>query len=281
MTIQEKPLRYGEGGRGFAMVTLPEKPETAPIVVMLNPGVLHRAEPYRLNVLAARRLAALGYLCVRMDLSGKGDTPPREGLSNRESVALDWKYLCEALERQFGPRPLVIMGLCSGADNGIKLSASDLRIRGLMLFDVRSPRDRGFLYRYLKSRVWDRRRWARVAGRLIRRLGLGAATPAGTSPDLGLRDLPRPDDLKRCVMSLVETDGRLLMVFTGDVYDCYNLEGQFAKSLGIPGLEKICREYYWPDAQHLYPVESHRQRLLNAIESWAAEQLTHFRGDLK
>jgi pimeloyl-ACP methyl ester carboxylesterase len=244
---------------------------------MLNAGLLHRAEPYRLNVLAARRLAAIGYLCVRVDLSGKGDTPPRESLTNRESVALDWKFLCEALESQFGPRPLLILGLCSGADNGIKLSALDLRIRGLILLDARSPPDRGFRYRFLMSRVWDWHRWARLSARLLRHFCLGTAAPAGTSSDFNLRDLPQPDDLDRCIKNLIENDGRLLMFFTRYADDYYNREGQFVKSLGVPGLRKICREHYWPDAQHLYSVEAHRQRLLSVIEGWATDHFTHFR----
>lgn len=275
MNIQEKPLRYGEGGRGFAMVTLPEQRETAPIVVLLNAGLLHRAEPFRLNVLAARRLAAKGYISVRMDLSGKGDTPPREGLINRESVALDWKFLCEALDRQFGRRPTIILGLCSGADNGIKLSAVDLRIRGLILLDARSPQDRGFRARRLLSKALDAHRWAHLPAKLLQRL-IGRTTAPGT-PNLGLRDFPRADDLERCIKNLTEKDGRLLMVFTSQAVDHYNFEGQFVKAVATPGLEKICREHYWPDAEHIYPVQAHRDRLLDAIEAWATEHLDHFR----
>ena len=274
MTLQEKPLRYGEGGRGFAMVTLPECSTNAPIIILLNAGLLHRAEPYRLNVLAARRLATIGYICVRVDLSGKGDTPPREGLTNRESVAIDWRLLCEALERQWGPHPLLIMGLCSGADNGIKLSAQDTRVRGLILLDPRSPRDRGYLVRHVLSRALDWRRWIRLPSTLLRSL---RPRPAGQEPNLGLRDLPRPDDLEQCLKNMVDNDGRLLMIFTSDATPHYNRVGQFVRATDIPGLESICREYHWPDVEHIYPVEAHRERLLTLIDAWGKEQLSHLR----
>jgi pimeloyl-ACP methyl ester carboxylesterase len=275
VSIHERSLRYGEGGRGFAMVTLPEHDRSAPIVVLLNAGLLHRAEPYRLNVLTARRLAALGYLCVRMDLSGKGDTPAREGLSNRESVALDWRLVCEALDHAFGRRPTIIMGLCSGADNGIKLSAIDQRVHGLVLLDAQTPRDRGFLARRLLSKALDWHSWARLPERLF-----GRRKPARrgqASPPTNLRDLPRPEDLATCIRHLVDKDGRLLMLFTSSASRYYNREGQFARAYATPGLRKICKEHYWPDVEHLYPVQAHRDRLVDTIEAWATEHLEHFR----
>lgn len=275
MSIHEKLFRYGEGGRGFSILTSPEHDDGSPIVVMLNAGLLHRAEPYRLNVLAARRLATLGYHCVRVDLSGKGDTPPREGLSNRESVALDWKYLREGLERQFGPRSLVIMGLCSGADNGVKLAAADESIRGLILLDLRSPVDAGFRLRQVTAKMLRLRTWLHLPAILKRRLLPTTSRDGQWKNDL--RDHPRPDELRLCAQNLLRSDGRMLMVFTSQATGCYNDQGQFVRAMGITGLDRICREYFWPEVDHLYPVEAHRERLLVAIEHWAAEHLEHFR----
>jgi pimeloyl-ACP methyl ester carboxylesterase len=243
---------------------------------LLNAGLLHRAEPYRLNVLTARQLAGMGYLCARIDLSGKGETPPRDGLKNRESVALDWKYLGEALERQFGRRPIVIMGLCSGADNGLKLAATDQRIRGLILLDARAQRDRLFLYRHLMSRAFRWQQWARLPATIVRRLRGRLGHDSG-EPNLSFRDLPRPDDLKSCLNNLMRNDGRMLMVFTSEEGHFYNQRGQFCRTVGVPGLERICVEHYWPDTFHLYPVAAHRARLLSTIEAWAKANLAHFR----
>jgi pimeloyl-ACP methyl ester carboxylesterase len=274
VSIQEKPLRYGEGGRGFAMLTTPQHDDDSPIVVMLNAGLLNRPEPYRLNVLAARRLAEIGYVCVRVDLSGKGDTPPREGLSNRESVALDWKYLRETLDRQFGPRAFIIMGLCSGADNGIKLSAADERIRGLILLDARSPVDAGFRLRRYAAKMFRLRSWLHLPATIVRHL---LAKSSEEPWQQNLRDLPRPDELRQCALNMVRNDGRMMMVFTSHAINVYNSEGQFVRAMGITGLNRICREHFWPEVEHLYPVEAHRERLLGAIEHWAEEHLEHLR----
>jgi hypothetical protein len=273
LRIQEKPLRYGEGGRGFAMVTLPENTERAPIVALLNAGLLHRAEPYRLNVLIARRLAQVGYVCVRVDLSGKGETPPREGLTNRDSVSLDWKYLSEAVVRQLGPRPFVILGLCSGADNGIKLAAVDTKIRGLVLLDPVSPRDAGFMRRRLIASATNWRKWARLPFSLAARIRQRGTKEA----NLGLRDLPAREDLDGCIANLMKHDGRILMVFTGHATSNYNQAGQFARVMAVPGLNAICDEHFWPNTEHLYPVADHRERLIQVVGEWASKHLNHFR----
>jgi pimeloyl-ACP methyl ester carboxylesterase len=278
VSIQEKALRYGEGGRGFAMLTLPDSLGGAPVVVMLNAGLLHRAEPYRLNVLAARRLAAIGYACVRVDLSGKGETPAREGLPNRESVALDWTHLCDALDRQLGNRPLIVMGLCSGADNVIKLAAKDARIRGVILMDAESPPDSGFVGRRWIARVTSWRRWACLPSRMLRRLK-ARLKPGTAQAKILLRDAPSPVDLDTCIRNLVASDGRILMVFTSHQYERYNQRGQFCRAMRVPGLERICAEHYWPEVTHTYDVETHRLRLLDLLEVWAREQLAHFRPD--
>jgi pimeloyl-ACP methyl ester carboxylesterase len=275
VSIQEKALRYGEGGRGFAMLTLPDSLDGAPVVVMLNAGLLHRTEPYRLNVLAARRLAALGYVCVRVDLSGKGETPAREALTNRESVALDWTHLCDALERHLGKRPFIVMGLCSGADNGIKLAAKDARIRGLILMDAESPPDTGFAARRWISRATSWRRWAHLPSWILRRLKARAKS-GEKQADLRLRDPPWPADLDMCIKNMVASDGRILMVFTNHQSDRYNQQGQFCRAMKVPGLERICAEHYWPEVSHMYPVENHRFRLLALLEVWARDQLSHF-----
>lgn len=273
MSIQEKPLLYGEGGRGLAIVTLPEELEGAPVVFLFNAGLLHRAEPYRLSVLTARRLAKLGYICVRFDLSGKGDTPVRDGLTNRESVALDYKHLADAVERQYGGRTFILFGLCSGADNSIKTSAYDRRVRGLILLDAESPQDAGFARRQLIQRLSNRRKWLRLPAIILRRL---RGETGAVRPDLGLRDLPRPDDLAASVKNLVELDGRVLAVFTSHAISHYNQAGQFARAVGVAGFEKICTEHFWPDTEHLYPVAAHRTRLLDAVEQWGRQHFALF-----
>lgn len=274
--MKEEAFQYGENKRGFGVITLPNQTQSAPIVVYLNAGLLHREEPYRLNVLAARMLAELGYIGLRVDLSGKGDTPAREGLVNRESVATDWKFIKEALELRFGKRPIIIMGLCSGADNGIKIAAFDSSVTGLILLDPISPKDEGFKTRTLINKLTNPYKWLALPFILMRKLN-NKLSNTEDNEETSLRDEPTMEDMVACFRHLVAIQGRVIAFYTNHALTHYNQQGQFTRVMGIPGLDAICQEFYWPHIKHLYPVQTHREQLLAQIQQWGKENLAHFK----
>lgn len=275
--MKERSFRYGENSRGLGIITLPTNIKIAPVVVMLNAGLLYRAEPYRLNVLVSRRLAEAGYICLRVDISGKGDTPSRKGLTNRESVALDWSYIKKALNHQFGERNIIIMGLCSGADNGIKLAAQDESVKGLILLDAVSKRDQGFKRRALLNKISNVSKWLRLPKIVIGRIYKSVKADVGNAKSLiALRDQPNEQDLTQCFSNLVSAGGRVLAVFTGQAIYNYNQKGQFCRALKIPGVNEICEEIFWPHADHLYPVQIHRDQLILTICEWGIKHFDRF-----
>jgi hypothetical protein len=260
------------------MLSLPEYTQGAPVVVMLNAGLLYRAEPYRLNVLACRRLAEIGYICLRVDIAGKGDTPARKGLTNRESVSMDWRCIKQALSQQFGERDLIIMGLCSGADNGIKIAAQDRDVKGLILLDAVSRQDREFARRALMNKITNIHKFKKIPGKFIRMMDkyFSSEKVPFLSP-MALRDEPNDQDLQQCFTSLTSLDGRILAVFTSQALYHYNQKGQFSRAMGINGLEKICEEIFWPNVSHLYSVQVHRDRLIKVIGDWGKTHFDRFR----
>jgi len=276
--VKEHVFRYGENNRGLGMITLPENTEGAPVIVLLNAGLLHRTEPYRLNVLACRRLAEIGYICVRVDLSGKGDTPSRKGLINRESVALDWQFIKNSLEKQFGKRNFIIFGLCSGADNGIKIAAQDPAVKGLILLDAVSKRDSGFAKRTIYNKVTNISKWLNLHNTIRKEL-MKKINPQKKllENSTGLRDEPTDNDMQQCFEGLVARKGRILAIFTSQALAHYNEKGQFCRVMSITGLDKICEETFWPTVDHLYTVQAHREQLLNKISDWCCSQLNHLR----
>lgn len=275
--MKESAFRYGESNRGFGMITLPETIEDAPIVVMLNAGLLHREEPYRLNVLTCRRLAENGYICLRVDISGKGDTPARKGLINRDSVALDWHHIKSALKFQYGERNIVIMGLCSGADNGIKIAAQDRSVIGLILLDAVSKRDQGFKRRALMHYMANAYKWFELPKKILNRIRRAVAGKDDLAANaIALRDEPNDQDLKQCFTNLVSAKGRVLAVFTSHALSHYNQEGQFSRTMEVEGLEVICDEVFWPNVQHLYPVQAHRDQLIFTISDWCRKHYDRF-----
>ncbi|MEP4546051.1 MAG: hypothetical protein ABJ000_07715 [Saccharospirillum sp.] len=276
--IKEKIFTYGEHQHGIGVVSEPDDTSTSPVVVLLNAGLSHRAEPYRLNVLLARRLAALGYIALRVDLSGKGDSPTRESMSNRESVSLDWTYMKQSLEILYGPRTVLMFGLCSGADNGIKLCAQDPDIKGLILLDPVSRQDPGFARRDLLRKLTNLSKWQNIHKILLRRFKQSTNKESSLldSP-MDLRDEPNDEDMDQCLSGIVKKDGRVLALFTSQTLYHYNKCGQFASAMGIDGLTPVTEEFFWPNAKHIYPVEMHRNRLIETVADWADRHIQHFK----
>ena len=257
----------------MGMVTIPDDLEKAPVIVLFNAGLLHRAEPYRMNVLVCRQLAQIGYIAVRIDLSGKGDTPARPQMSNRESVALDWAYIKQSLQNEFGKRKLILFGLCSGADNSIKIAAQDEDVVGLILLDPISRQDQSFKSRQIRRKITNLHKWRNIHHVLLK-LTKKHQGPAFAS---NLRDEPTDDDLEKCCRNLVKREGRVLAFFSSFATKYYNEEGQFGRSMRMEGLERICEEVFWPRAEHLYSVQIQRDRLINKIAEWGKGNLPHFK----
>lgn len=276
--MKEMVFRYGEGGHGLGVLTLPAEIEDAPIVVLLNAGLLHRSEPYRLNVLVSRRLAAIGYICLRVDLSGKGDTLARKGLANRESVATDWSLIKRALLQQFGQRAIVLFGLCSGADNGVKLCAQDSDVRGLILIDPVCYRDSGFFLRRVSNNLRNISSWMKIPRKIFRLLFCGArGSDELAESRASLRDSPDAQDYSKCFEQLTRYNGRIMAIFTGFAMQYYNKKGQFAAGMRYPGLESICDELFLPNAQHIFTIQRHRDQVTDEIFNWGKRYVMQFR----
>jgi pimeloyl-ACP methyl ester carboxylesterase len=99
-----------------------------PLVLMLNSGANHQVGPNRLYVTLARLLAARGYESLRIDLPGLGETPARAGDEENLPYMPDPVVPLRRLagEPALQGRPLILLGLCSGAYHAF-LSAIELR----------------------------------------------------------------------------------------------------------------------------------------------------------
>jgi hypothetical protein len=271
--MKEEVFRYGENNRGLGMVSLPAILDNAPVVVTFNAGLIHREGPYRLNVHICRTLAECGFIAIRIDLSGKGDTPVREGLINRESVALDWKYIKASINDRFGQRSLTLMGLCSGADNAIKVTAEDKDVKGLILLDPVSLQDAEFHRRALKAKLTNIHKWLNLPANMLRRFRRRMGWETDPYEHMAsLRDEPTPQDYHRCFTHIVRNRGQVLVIFTSQAVERYNREGQFARAMDIAKFDQCCEEVFWPQVEHLFPVQVHRDRLLEKIRDWAQRQ---------
>src|SRR5690606_10968053 len=117
--MRESAVLFGPTRSLVGVVTEPAagsaRPD-APAVLILNSGLIHRVGPKRLHVRLARRLAGLGFTCMRIDLSGIGDSR-----TSSSTEALYQRRLSEVreamqhLRENHGARHFLVAGNCSGA----------------------------------------------------------------------------------------------------------------------------------------------------------------------
>jgi hypothetical protein len=121
--VRERPLALGPL-RLFGILTEPENDlaPSAPLVLFLNVGLIAHQGPARLWVELARACASAGTArCLRVDLSGIGDSPVRPGRTEMQGFPLDaLKDMTDIRRAAPGHgSALILIGVCSGADHAI------------------------------------------------------------------------------------------------------------------------------------------------------------------
>lgn len=137
--MREEVLLFGKKSSLVGIMTYPPETERVnklPVIMLLNAGLLHRVGPNRLYVKMARNLATLGFMVLRYDFSGIGDSPVRsdnlpflERWVNELLEAMDYLQVTRGIDR------FISMGLCGGAYVSFKTACFDSRIVGVALFN--------------------------------------------------------------------------------------------------------------------------------------------------
>jgi pimeloyl-ACP methyl ester carboxylesterase len=158
--VKEEAILLGESATLVGVVTDP--PGSARQagrhgVVLLNAGLVHRVGPGRLYVKLARRLATHGFVVVRFDYSGIGDSPARsDHLPVEQSGVSETVEAMDFLARTRGVESFSLVGLCSGAIFSFRTALHDPRVAGISLLNARGF-DRSTNWRRdVESRIWVR-----------------------------------------------------------------------------------------------------------------------------
>ena len=272
--LKEEPLQFGERGRSLGILTLPSiRPrleKELPVFVFLSAGLLHRVGPQRLYVRLARELSQMGFASLRVDLAGTGDSPARSGLTNQQSVAADFEEITSILGSRLGDVPLVLVGLCSGADNAIRLTLEEPRVVGMVLLDPICFRDDGFRTRAVIGAAFDGATHPVHHISVFRRRVKKFLQGKRRVDQLSLRDLPSREQMRRAFDLIRDRNGLVLSVFTHYALRYYNQRRQLDRDLNVEGYQDFCTELFWPDIDHTYPLEVHRLRLMETIKNWAS-----------
>jgi hypothetical protein len=222
-----------------------------------------------MHVRLARKLAQLGFRSLRVDLSGKGDSAPSPGLHPHQATANDYQQISQLLDTRLGPVKHIVGGLCSAADDALRITPENEQIVGLLLLDPVCERDSGFRMRQLLQKYTNPNRY--VAWLRQKRDAIGSNSSKGPKRVDGrsLRDSPGQAEMRTAFESIRNRNGRVLSVFTSYANIYYNQAGQLQRVLGVEGYRKFCAEICWPAAEHTFTLESHMELLLDVVSTWA------------
>jgi alpha-beta hydrolase superfamily lysophospholipase len=139
-TLTEQPAMLRSDPLLFGIVTLPRPGEIRRRgVILLNSGGDHHIGPRRLYVSLAREWAKHGYVVLRMDLSGIGDSAPQPGKPVNDmfpsSAIDDIKLAVDIMRTRYHVRDVTLAGVCSGASHAIRTAMTGVAVDRLLLIN--------------------------------------------------------------------------------------------------------------------------------------------------
>ena len=266
--MKEHALHFGPQGSLLGILTVPAAPRLeAPAVVFINSGLIHRVGPNRLYVTLARRLAGLGFSCLRFDVSGIGDSMiPGGDIPASERVQRDIGLAMDVIDETLGRDRFVLMGLCFGAFSAHAAAVSDERVAGCIQLDGYVYPTMGYYLRHYGLRVVRIGPWIRFLKRAISprsKLQEGPENQAPFSPEMPPRHV-----FARELAALVERKTQLLFVFTRSEPQPVNYARQLHDSVPGIDLDRHATVQLFPEADHTFTFAGHRSRLVECVADW-------------
>jgi pimeloyl-ACP methyl ester carboxylesterase len=223
--------------------------------------------PFRMSVAIAEELAKLGIVTLRLDQSGKGESPLRSRLTPAEAALLDFDDAFAHLQG-LGVERVLLIGLCSGAFDALRIAQHRQQVCGLVLLD-------GYVEPTLLWHVYHhgkrlRRLLARGPIGIVRRLAGGSDYVSQEPLETILTD---NRDLRLLAQrpayeKFLGRGGSLLSIYSGG-FGPYNHQGQLSRYLGSAAANGCLTEVFFKEADHVYTLIAHRSRLIEQIRSWA------------
>lgn len=252
-----------------------------PALIILNAGIVHRVGPNRLHVTVARRLAESGFVTVRFDFSGIGESLPRpDSLPFLQSTVLEIREVMDTVTELTGVARFCLMGLSSGALASVAMALADPRVAGAVIVNPHGFADsaewsahvaklsEGRIYgrNLLRLESWrrlltGRTDYRRLAETLWYKLARRREGARGVS---SIVDAVRPG-----LTAFLKLDIPILLLFSDKDRAIVNFE----EILGRGWRQKLPRNVETvviADANHTFAVPVHLQRAVASIDRWIA-----------
>lgn len=259
-------------GKGFSLNGIVCKPvadnNNTSALLILNSGRMHRVGAGRFSVSLARKAAQSGFLSLRFDQSGIGDSAPREVSVTDEARTLEEiSAALDFIEERFNISRFTLYGLCSGAQYSFLYSVNDDRVTGLVGIDNWVYPTTGYYLRHYGPRLFKFGPWIRAIKKLIRKIW-------GTVDDTDTKQIelsiwqPKPPRqfMERGFQAIVNNGVRLHYIYTGS--ELYNYSGQMVDMFSKVNFGNALTVHYFPRASHTLQEPRLQQQVIGNIVSW-------------
>lgn len=263
--MKETACQFGAERHLAGILTEPASTPPTSVLVLISAGLVPKYGPYRLYAELARRLGTIGVATLRFDLGDIGDSRPvHAGVTLEERTRLEIGAAVQFLAARFGALPVCLGGLCSGAEDAFRYAEADARVSGVVLIDPFSYRTPGWWWRHRLYRL------ARAAVLTLRAVK-GAALPGPASDTLRLNYKHMDQGRARRILgTLVSRGTRVHFIYTGGARPDFNHSGQVAAMFSGLHFRGLVSVDYFPELEHMQPLQSERQRVVEAIrERWS------------
>ena len=292
-----------DGQKLFGIVHFPDSDEPRPIpIILLSPGIKNRVAPHRLYVKLARHLSAMGFMVLRFDFSGLGDS---EGNVD-ESMVADFygtvqmgRYVqdtCAAMDwmqEEFKVSRFILGGLCGGAITGLLTGAHDQRVASLFGFGIPVILDSAHIdpTKYLTagelnmwrkgylSKLTDLRSWWRLITfksnyRVIIKALAGSPktekTPPVPATTVGSKQTTNFNPLFPNAFESMVSSRKVLLIFSEADRLYWIFQEKFAQDYNerIQDYHDNFEVYLAKDANHVFSFSEWQQDMIQQIFSW-------------
>jgi alpha-beta hydrolase superfamily lysophospholipase len=236
----ERPAQFGDEAKLFGIVTEPAKGENRHrAVILVNAGADYHIAIGRMYVSLARCWARRGYVVLRMDLAGLGDSGTRLHRPDNEvfppAAVADIRSAVNFMRERYRAGDITVAGLCSGAYHALRAATSAVPLNRILMVNPETFRwgesmtledidpaavvRTGSVYRD-KVRSW--KHWKKLltgkadAWWITKRLSLRITLSLGVTMRGVLRflNIPLRDDLGRELQRIASRGIQTTMVFS-------------------------------------------------------------------
>jgi alpha-beta hydrolase superfamily lysophospholipase len=283
--LHERPVFLDAERTLFGIVTEPVREERRRrAVILLNSGADYHIGAGRMYVSMARRWARHGYVVLRMDLGGLGDSATRPGRRNDEvfppAAVEDMRVAVDFVRSRYGVRDVTLAGLCSAAYHTLQGAIAGLPVNRILMVNPQNfswkegmelgdlqlvdvvREMRGYRERLLSLTTWERLLRgeidvAAVARVYLHRVRIAVESAARDAARLLHIRLPR--DLGRDLQRLVARGVKVVFIFARGEPGLELLRIQAGSA--IRRLGDRCRVYILDSADHTFTWSGPRARM--------------------